>query len=189
MEPYNFSTAAVGLVFGSPLVGSLVGTYLCGPISDNIANYFTRRNHGIREPEMRLPTIIIAAVLVFLGALVSGLCFHYQTHWIGPIVGYGILSTGGQMGATIAMSYALDCHRELSVELMVTVASVKSAFAWIWTWVVNDWLIRDGPLTVFMVIATVSMLVFMSTIGLYFKGKKIRVWLFEKNFLGAAGLA
>lgn len=166
-----------------------MGTYLCGPLADSIANHFTRRNHGIREPEMRLPTCIIAAALTFFGALIAGLCFHYHTHWMGPIVGYGILSTGGQMGATLAMSYALDCHKELSVELMVTIASLKSAVAWIWTWVINDFLDRDGPLIVLMVVACVNMVVYASTIIFYFKGKAIRVWLHEKDYLRACGLA
>ncbi|KAK5129290.1 hypothetical protein LTR08_003620 [Meristemomyces frigidus] len=179
--PYSFSPAAVGLIFGSPLIGSLIGTLLCGPMADAIANYFTKRNNGIREPEMRLPTCIVAAVLTFVGALISGLCFHYETHWIGPIFGYGVLSIGGQMGATLGMSYSLDCHKELSVELMVTVASLKSAVAWIWTWVVNDWLVRDGPLVVFLVVAAVNMAVYASTILFWYRGKAIRIWLHERH--------
>jgi hypothetical protein len=100
-------------------------------MADRIANHYTRRNHGIREPEMRLPTCIVAAVLTFAGALMAGLCFKQQTHWAGPVVAIGILSTGAQMGATLGMNYALDCHKQLSIELMVTVASLKSAIAWI----------------------------------------------------------
>jgi len=113
--PYLFDSSAQGLVFLSPFVGSLVGTYLCGPLADTIANFYTKRNHGIREPEMRLPTCVIAAVLTFLGALVAGLCLKHQTHWAGPIVGYGILSAGAQMGATLGMNYALDCHKEVNL--------------------------------------------------------------------------
>lgn len=112
--PYLFSSSAQGLVFLSPFVGSLVGTYLCGPLADTVANFYTKRNHGIREPEMRLPTCIIAAALTFLGALMAGLCLKYQTHWAGPVVGYGVLSAGAQMGATLGMNYAIDCHKEVS---------------------------------------------------------------------------
>ncbi|OQV03399.1 hypothetical protein CLAIMM_08448 [Cladophialophora immunda] len=187
--PYSFSPAAQGLVFGGPLVGSLVGTYLCGPVADRIANYFTRRNHGIREPEMRLPTCVIAAALTAIGAIVSALCFHYKTHWIGPIMGYAILSAGGQMGSTLAMSYALDCHKELSVELMVTIASLKSAVAWTWTWVVNDFLVRNGPLVVLLVVMAVNLAVYASAFILYRYGKGIRIWLHHKNLLRACGLA
>lgn len=111
---YGFDSQAQGLVFVSPFIGSLVGTWLCGPLSDKIATHYTKRNDGIREPEMRLPTCIIAAFLVFFGALITCLTYRYKTHWMGPIVGYGVLSAGAQMGATLSMSYSLDCHREVS---------------------------------------------------------------------------
>lgn len=111
---YGFDSQAQGLVFISPFIGSLVGTWLCGPLSDKIATYYTKRNDGIREPEMRLSTCIIAAALTILGALVTSLTYAHNTHYMGPIVGYGILSAGAQMGATLSMSYALDCHKEVS---------------------------------------------------------------------------
>lgn len=112
-RPYLFSPSELGLVFLSPLIGSLVGTYLCGPLADMIALRYTQRNDGIREPEMRLPTCIIAAAITFLGAVVLAVTYHYKTHWAGPVIGYGILSAGAQMGATLAMTYSLDCHKEV----------------------------------------------------------------------------
>ncbi|KAL3454187.1 major facilitator superfamily domain-containing protein [Aspergillus insuetus] len=183
-RPYNFSSGSQGLIFISPLVGSLVGTYLCGPIADQVATYFTIRNNGIREPEMRLPTCIIAALLTFLGALLSGLTYHYQTHWSGPIVGFGVLSAGAQMGATLSMSYALDCHIELSAEIMVTISCLKSAVAWIWTWCINDWIDANGLLVVFMIIASLNVVVYGSTLGFYLYGKRVRRWIFERRFMG-----
>lgn len=111
---YGFDSQAQGLVFLSPFIGSLFGTWLCGPLSDKIATYYTKRNDGIREPEMRLPTCIIAAALTFMGALVTSLTYVHNTNYMGPIVGYGILSAGAQMGATLSMSYSLDCHKEVS---------------------------------------------------------------------------
>lgn len=110
---YGFDSQAQGLVFLSPFLGSVIGTYLCGPLSDRIATYYTKRNNGIREPEMRLPTCTIAAALVFVGCLITGVTYHYSTHWMGPVVGYGTLSAGAQMGATLSMSYALDCHKQV----------------------------------------------------------------------------
>lgn len=77
---------------------------------------------------------------------------------------------------------------KLSVELMVTVASLKSAIAWIWTWVINDWITRDGVLVVFMVIASINVVAYMSTLVLYFRGKAIRVWIHQMDILRRAGL-
>lgn len=92
------------------------------------------------------------------------------------------------MGATLSMSYALDCHKELSVELMVTVASLKSLIAWIWTWVINDWVAKNGPLIVFLAIASINAVVYLSTIVFYAKGKDIRIWLAQKHLWARVGL-
>lgn len=133
---------------------------------------------------MRLPTCIVAAFLTLVGAMISGLTYHYQTHWIGPIFGFGILSAGAQMGATLAISYSLDCHKELSAEIMVTISCLKSGVAWIWTWCINDWVSSSGLLTVFMSVAAVNVAVYMTTFIFHLYGKKIRIWLHKKNFMG-----
>ncbi|KAH8892304.1 hypothetical protein GQ53DRAFT_823098 [Thozetella sp. PMI_491] len=88
----------------------------------------------------------------------------------------------------LAMSYALDCHTELSVELMVVVASLKSLLAWIWTWVVNDWIVRDDMLTVVMKIAAVNMVLYLTTFVLYRYGKMIRQRIAAYNTLERTGL-
>ncbi|KAK5135334.1 hypothetical protein LTR08_005438 [Meristemomyces frigidus] len=186
--PYEFDSSAQGLVFLSPLIGSLVGSYICGPFADTVANYYTKKNDGVREPEMRLPTCAIAAVITFIGAVVAGVTYNYRTHWAGPIVGYGILSAGAQMGATLAMTYSLDCHKELSAELMVTVSVAKSFIAWIWTWCINDWIVSSGLMTVFCIVAAINVAGYLTTLILYWKGKDIRVWIQKKDFLSLLGV-
>ncbi|KAL6851395.1 hypothetical protein ACO1O0_008523 [Amphichorda felina] len=111
--PYLFNSNAQGLFFLSPFVGSIFGVYFSGKGGDWIANYFTKRNHGIREPEMRLPTCLLAAFFTFFGALWFGLAYQHQMHWAMPVVGAGILSVGSQMGTTLGMNYALDCHQQV----------------------------------------------------------------------------
>ena len=113
--PYGFNSNAQGLFFLSPFIGSLFGVFFSGPCGDWIANYFTKRNNGIREPEMRLPTCLVAAFFTFFGALWFGLSYEHKLPWAMPVVGAGILSVGSQMGTTLGMNYALDCHQEVSV--------------------------------------------------------------------------
>ena len=71
---------------------------------------------------------------------------------------------------------------------MVTVASLKSLFAWIWTWVINDWIDSDGMLAVFMTIAAINMVLYLSTFILSRYGKRIRVWIAAYDVLGKTGL-
>jgi MFS family permease len=113
--PYGFNSNAQGLFFLSPFIGSLFGVFFSGPGGDWIATFFTKKNHGVREPEMRLPTCLLAAFFTFFGALWFGLSYEHQMHWAMPVVGAGILSVGSQMGTTLGMNYALDCHKEVSL--------------------------------------------------------------------------
>ncbi|KAH6984738.1 major facilitator superfamily domain-containing protein [Ilyonectria sp. MPI-CAGE-AT-0026] len=187
--PYAFSSSAQGLVFLSPFVGSLAGTYICGPLADRIALYYTRRNNGIREPEMGLPIAAVAAILTIVGVCIAAPCYHYQTHWIGPIVGFGVLSIGSQMGCNLSMSYALECHPELSGELMITISVVKSVLAWAWTWFINDWIVLNGMMMVYFLVALINTVVYATTILFYYKGKACRIWIQKKNLFGRTGLA
>jgi hypothetical protein len=114
--PYGFNSNAQGLFFLSPFIGSLFGVFFSGPGGDWIATFFTKKNHGVREPEMRLPTCLLAAFFTFFGALWFGLSYEHQMHWAMPVVGAGILSVGSQMGTTLGMNYALDCHKEVSLD-------------------------------------------------------------------------
>lgn len=72
---------------------------------------------------------------------------------------------------------------------MVTVASLKSLIAWIWTWVINDWLVRNGPLVVFVVVGAINFVVYLTTIGLYLKGKQVRQWIHRADMFSRVGLA
>jgi hypothetical protein len=77
---------------------------------------------------------------------------------------------------------------QVIVELMVAVASLKSLIAWIWTWVINDWVASQGMLIAFMTVAAVNVALYLSTIFLYVYGKRIRIWIFRVDMLARAGL-
>jgi len=77
--PYNFSSQAVGFTNFALLVGSLLGLATNGRLSDWIAARATRKNRGIREPEMRLSTLIPYVCIMLLGNFV--VAFGYQHKW------------------------------------------------------------------------------------------------------------
>jgi MFS family permease len=55
--PYNFNSQSIGFMNFAVLVGALIGLTTAGPLSDWVSARATRRNGGIREPEMRLPAM------------------------------------------------------------------------------------------------------------------------------------
>lgn len=77
---------------------------------------------------------------------------------------------------------------QLSAELMVTVSAIKSLVAWIWTWVINDWIVSDGMLVVFLVVGAVNLAMYLTTFILFYRGKRIRAWLHGRDMMTRLGI-
>lgn len=71
----------------------------------------------------------------------------------------------------------------------MTVSAIKSLVAWIWTWVINSWIIADGMLAVFLTVGAVNIVVYLSTILLFYRGKRIRAWIHSTSILARLGIA
>ena len=54
----DFSSETIGFFNFAILIGAIIGLFTAGPLSDWLSAWLTRKNKGIREPEMRLLTMI-----------------------------------------------------------------------------------------------------------------------------------
>jgi len=111
--PFNFSPAAVGYTNLALFVGVSFSLVTAGPLSDWISNRATLRNHGIREPEMRLPALVPFAASGLVGCVAAALGFQHGWSWEAVvIVGFGFIGvhTAGLSG--IAINYVVSiCTR------------------------------------------------------------------------------
>jgi len=87
---YNFAAYQSGLCFISGLVGAAIGIAMGGKLSDAVADFFTRRNRGLREPEMRLPAMAISMIAAPASLLLYGIGIDDRLHWIVPTLGLGL---------------------------------------------------------------------------------------------------
>ena len=87
---YGFEAWQSGLCFVAAIIGCAFGILLGGYFSDWVADYFTRRNNGVREPEMRLPAIMVGAITGPLALALYGCGIKWQMHWIVPTIGIGL---------------------------------------------------------------------------------------------------
>ena len=87
---YGFQTYQTGLCFISSIIGGFIGIAFGGVLTDKIADFFTARNGGIREPEMRLPSIAVSIVLGPVALILYGVGLQNRLHWIVPTLGFGI---------------------------------------------------------------------------------------------------
>ena len=77
--PYRYTPQTIGFFNLAIVIGQVLGMITAGPLNDWISMRATKRNKGIREPEMRLPAMIPYTLIMILGNFVVG--FGYQYHW------------------------------------------------------------------------------------------------------------
>jgi hypothetical protein len=89
-QTYGFEPYQSGLCFIAGIVGSLLGIFAGGWCSDWTANFLTRRNNGIREPEMRLPSMTLGLIASPLALILYGVGIQNKLHWMVPTLGLGL---------------------------------------------------------------------------------------------------
>jgi hypothetical protein len=107
--PWNFSAYYVGLTNLAVFAGGSVALAIAGPVSDWVSMRATVRNRGIREPEMRLPTLIPFVLAALIGGLLLSLGYQYAWPW-EPIViiGYTLLGFQTIALSAIAITYSVS---------------------------------------------------------------------------------
>ena len=96
--PYNFTILQVGYSNFACFVGAMFGLFTAGPFSDWVSMRATRRNGGIREPEMRLPALIPYLVLMVVGEVVASVGADNLWSW-KPIIIIGYFCAGLQVSS------------------------------------------------------------------------------------------
>lgn len=81
VPPYNLGSRTIGLFNVAILIGTFIGLATNGPFSDWVCMKATKRNRGIREPEMRLPAMIPYLVIYIIGNFVVAFGYQYKWSW------------------------------------------------------------------------------------------------------------
>jgi hypothetical protein len=123
---YGMAPWPCGLCSIAAIIGSVVGIWMGGSFSDRVADFFTRRNGGIREPEFRLPAMCIALVTGPLALIFYGVGINNNLHWMLPTVGLGLRSNPHLdqlthsvnftivQGTNISFVYILDAYKPIA---------------------------------------------------------------------------
>ncbi|KAJ5380056.1 uncharacterized protein N7496_002484 [Penicillium cataractarum] len=180
-ELYGFSTWECGLSYVAVLIGALIGIFGGGWLSDNIADLLTQRKSGVREPEMRLPTITISLILAPLALMLYGSGIQYSLHWMVPILGLGLLGFVITQVSNIVLVYAVDAYRPIAGEVIVSQLSFKAAFGFLLSFYTNPWIDSTGYMNSFGTLAGICAAVLIMWIPLYFWGIEIRAWILRSR--------
>lgn len=106
--PYNWNSAAIGNTNWAFAIGSIIGLPISGRFSDWVCDRATKKNGGVREPEMRLLALIPFVALLIIGAAITASGWTELWRW-EPVIIVGFTCIGIEIIAipTIAITYAV----------------------------------------------------------------------------------
>ena len=174
--PYNWSAALVGCVYAGPIIGAAVASLWSGNAADWIALKLARRNNGIREPEHRLWVLAFSGVMSAAGLMTWGVGAYHSVHWVGLVFGLGMLTFGCVTGGSIAVSYNVDCFKEIAGETTVSVMLIRNTIGFGFSYAITPWWTSQGLQNSFITAGMVSLACTFTFLIMIVYGKRMRRW-------------
>lgn len=180
---YNFKPWQAGLCFIGSLIGSFAGIAMGGHLSDWIADVLTRKNNGIREPEMRLPAIAISVITAPLALVLYGVGINNHLHWICPTFGLLFVNFSIVQATNVSLVYTIDSYRPVAGEIVVTQMAFKSAFGFLLSFYTNPWVDEAGYARSYGAMAGISGGLLSLGAIFFFFGKSIRRYTWHWGYV------
>ncbi|EEP77921.1 conserved hypothetical protein [Uncinocarpus reesii 1704] len=172
--PYAWTAALVGSAYTAPIIGAIFACAWSGIVADKVAIYLARRNKGVREPEHRLWPLVVSGVVSTAGLILWGVGASYGIHWVGLEFGLGMLAFGCITGGSIAISYSIDCFKELSGESMVSVIIIRNTLGFGFSYAITPWIEAQGLRNCFITVGMVSLVTTATFLLMTVFGKRLR---------------
>ncbi|GKZ35881.1 hypothetical protein AbraIFM66950_006681 [Aspergillus brasiliensis] len=175
--PYNFSSQTIGFFNFAIWIGAFIGLATNGPLSDWISMRATKRNRGIREPEMRLPAIIPYVIISIIGNFVVAFGYQYQWDWRAIVI-IGYTAAGIQVAAipAITSTYAVDSYKPVAGSIFVSITVNKNVWGYGFSEFITPWIAKSGFVKPIMLNMSLAVLWCLFAIPFYFYGKRFRKW-------------
>ncbi|KAF9889736.1 hypothetical protein FE257_007042 [Aspergillus nanangensis] len=129
-ERYAFPTSSSGLTFLGIGVGSLLGLFVIGAVSDRILKAKSKPTadspSGVMKPEYRLPPLVWGAFFIPAGLFMYGWAAEYRTHWIVPIIGTALVGVGNIAVFMCITSYLVDAFTIYAASALAANTVVRS---------------------------------------------------------------
>ncbi|RKU48800.1 hypothetical protein DL546_006107 [Coniochaeta pulveracea] len=172
--PYNWSTGLVGCIYAGPIIGAALGCLWAGIGADRITLWLARRNNGVREPEQRLWPLLLTAFLSCIGLIVWGVGAEHHIHWAGLAVGLGILTFSCVAGGSVALSYNIDCFKEISGESTTSIIVIRNTLGFAISYGITPWYTNMGLQDCFIMAGFLSLACTLTFLLMVWKGKELR---------------
>ncbi|KAF7550001.1 hypothetical protein G7046_g8159 [Stylonectria norvegica] len=174
--PYNWGSSQVGLIYIGPLIGAGLGCVWAGVVADRLTLWLTRRNKGIREPEQRLWPLALSALFSCTGLILWGVGAEHDISWAGLAIGLGILTFGVVTGGSIALSYNVDCFKDISGMSTTSIIIIRNTIGFAVSYGITPWYTNMGLQNCFIMAGFLSLGLTGTFLLMVWKGKSLRRW-------------
>ncbi|KAI1802345.1 putative MFS transporter [Daldinia bambusicola] len=175
--PYSWTVTNSGLF----ALAAVVGYGLAVPFtssSDKLAAFFTKRNNGIREAEMRLGVMVIPMIVGPAGIVLYGLTAERGLHWICLFIGGAMNYWAAYFYFSFTLAYAVDSYYANTSEMLIAMNIGKQVISFgfglkVLTWVLESGygVVMSGIFAGVLLANNLVLIVFMAW------GKRIRIFL------------
>ncbi|KAI1151791.1 putative MFS transporter [Nemania diffusa] len=141
--PYNWTVINSGLF----AIAAIVGYSLAVPFtssSDRLAAYFTKRNNGIREAEMRLGVMLPAMLIGPAGIILYGVVAEKSLHWALFFVGGAMSYWAAYFYFSFTLAYAVDSYNSNTSEMLIAMNLGKQAISFGFGLKLLTWVMESG---------------------------------------------
>ncbi|KAF2120723.1 major facilitator superfamily domain-containing protein [Lophiotrema nucula] len=125
---YGWSPELCGLAYLGVGLGFFCGIIFVAKTSDATIIRLTKRNNGVYEPEMRLPTCVFFGMMIPISFFWYGWATDKKVHWIVPII--GLLPFGfGMMGVFAPIqTYLIDSFPQYAASAIAGMTFIRCLF-------------------------------------------------------------
>ncbi|KAJ5996297.1 hypothetical protein N7522_007957 [Penicillium canescens] len=198
LPPYSFTPEQIGFTSAGPLIGNVLGAIYGGVLGDKSILYFSRKNKGYYEPEMRLYILHLPALVMAGGLIMFGVTISRGMHWIYPNVAGGLFGFGLGSISDAALVLVMDSYRDVSTlsfqkfpflkifsvlmilstqitgEAFTAVAFMRNAVSIGIPFAITPWIQRNGLQNMFVACGFISFGVTLTIIPMVIWGKAAR---------------
>jgi MFS family permease len=175
--PFNLSATGVALMNVPCLIGSIIGCFYAGVLSDSFVAWMARRRNGIQEAEDYLYFLIAVFFACPIGLMVFAVGTDRLWNWrVTYCVGLSFIGFSFGCSGDIAMSYLMLAYPEMVLEGMIGVSLINNFIGSIFTFVCSYWLDAMGNTNTYAILSAVQVLACVFAIPFLIWGKRMRLW-------------
>ncbi|GLA01314.1 hypothetical protein AnigIFM60653_011565 [Aspergillus niger] len=174
LPPYLFTSEQIGFMSVGPFIGNLIGSVYGGFLGDWSILFFSKRNKGYYEPEMRLYILHLPALAMAGGLIMFGATIARGMHWIYPSIGGALFGFGLGSISDAALTLVIDSYRDITGDAFTGVAFMRNAISIGIPFAISPWLAQSGAQNMFIACGFISLAITLTIVPMVIWGKRMR---------------